>query len=103
MTVVGTPFLKEVITSFDDDLKRSNSFCPPSNSLSSLMSTAASEDRQAIFLANESSSNVRGRADRGSTWLAIPSRTDRDRVTIKHEHNATFTVIVLYKEVVSTR
>lgn len=55
-----------------------------------------------IFLTNLTASNVQGRPDRGSTWLGIPSANSYGEVTIKKEHNMSFSVVVLEKGVVST-
>ncbi|KAF4568230.1 hypothetical protein EYR36_010239 [Pleurotus pulmonarius] len=62
------------------------------------MSGTLFDEAQAIFLANPSASNVHGRPDRGSTWLAVSSGDGESCVTIRREHGATFTVIMLYKE-----
>ncbi|KAJ8694082.1 hypothetical protein PTI98_009015 [Pleurotus ostreatus] len=62
------------------------------------MSGTLFDEAQVIFLANPSASNVHGRPDRGSTWLAVSSGDGESCVTIRREHGATFTVIMLYKE-----
>ncbi|KAL4255880.1 hypothetical protein AB1N83_013041 [Pleurotus pulmonarius] len=54
-----------------------------------------SEERQAFYLTNPSASNVRGRPDLGSTWLAIPAADVYGEVTVKKEHNAPFAIVVL--------
>ncbi|KAF7421254.1 hypothetical protein PC9H_009995 [Pleurotus ostreatus] len=54
-----------------------------------------------IFLTNAAASNVRGRPDRDSTWLGIPSVNVYGEVTIKKEYNASFSVVIL-KEGVPT-
>lgn len=66
------------------------------------MATAPFDDTRSIFLANMNASNVRGRPDRGSVWLAISSKDEDACVTVRQEHNAAFTVVMLYKEVAST-
>ncbi|KAF4604593.1 hypothetical protein EYR40_003367 [Pleurotus pulmonarius] len=57
--------------------------------------TMPSEERQAFYLTNPSASNVRGRPDLGSTWLAIPAADVYGEVTVKKEHNAPFAIVVL--------
>ncbi|KAL4261229.1 hypothetical protein AB1N83_011049 [Pleurotus pulmonarius] len=48
-----------------------------------------------IFLTNAAASNVRGRPDRDSTWLGIPSANAHGEVTVKKEYNALFSVVIL--------
>ncbi|KDQ22320.1 hypothetical protein PLEOSDRAFT_1109434 [Pleurotus ostreatus PC15] len=54
---------------------------------------------QPLFL---TASNIQGRPDRDSTWLAIPMATSYGEVAIKKEHNASFSVVVLENNVPAT-
>ncbi|KDQ29966.1 hypothetical protein PLEOSDRAFT_1101000 [Pleurotus ostreatus PC15] len=56
------------------------------------MALAPFNDKVGIYLANPNASDVRHRPDRGSVWLAITSKDDDAWVTVRQEHNASFTV-----------
>lgn len=52
-----------------------------------------------LFLASANESNVRGRPDRGSPWIGVPSRLEgNSNLFVKKEHNEPFSVSIMYKD-----
>lgn len=52
-----------------------------------------------LFLATPNESNVRGRPDRGSPWIGVPSRLEASsNMFVKKEHNEPFSVSIMHKD-----
>ncbi|KAF4600292.1 hypothetical protein EYR38_004916 [Pleurotus pulmonarius] len=52
-----------------------------------------------LFLATPNESNVRGRPDRESPWIGVPSRLEgSSNLFIKKEHNEPFSVSIMHKD-----